>query len=207
MKVQEVVDIARYSELASVAVKDNTAAIVSFLNLGMVELYTRFPIKTEEHLVELQENTTMYEMPADFMYALSAYGEVPEDAPKTDTLRPVPINEEDDPYSIFFPDWNTVQIPAVANGSYISIIYVAKPATITPDNLDVELELPDTLIDALVSYIGYRAHMGIRGDGQSDNNAHWQRFDRNCKKARELGVAFPVDSLRMSERITDRGFA
>jgi len=205
MKVQEVVDIARYSELANVAVKDNTAAILSFLNLGMIELYTRFPIKTEEHIIDLRENTTMYEMPANFMYALSAYGEVPEDA--ADLVRPVAINEEDDPYSIFFPDWNTVQVPAVANGSYISIIYVAKPVTYTAEDMDVEIELPNTLVDALVSYIGYRAHMGIRGDAQSDNNAHWLRFDRSCKKARELGVAFPVDSLKMSERINDRGFA
>ena len=205
MKVQEVVDIARYSELANVAIKDNTAAILSFLNLGMIELYTRFPIKTEEHIIALQENTTMYEMPANFMYALSAYGEVPEDA--ADLVRTVSINEEDDPYSIFFPDWNTVQIPAVANGSYISIIYVAKPATYTAEDLDVEIELPNTLVDALVSYIGYRAHMSVRGDAQSDNNAHWLRFDRSCKKARELGVAFPVDSLKMSERINDRGFA
>jgi hypothetical protein len=206
MKVQEVVDIARYSELAGVAAKDNTAAIVAFLNMGMIELYTRFPIKTEEYIVALQENTTIYEMPDNFMYALSAYGEVPESAPN-DTVRRVAINEEDDPYSIFFPDWNTVQIPAVANGSYISIIYVAKPVPITVEDLNVELDLPEMLIDALVSYVGYRAHLGVRGDAQSENNAHWLRFDRNCKKARELGVAFPVDSLRMSERIIDRGFA
>lgn len=205
MKVQEVVDIARYSELAGVAIKDNTAAILAFLNMGMIELYTRFPIKTEEFIVNLQENTTMYEMPADFMYALSAYDEVPEGS--TDTVIRVPINEEDDPYSIFFPDWNTVQIPMTANNTYISIIYVAKPTTYTVDDMDAILELPDTLVDALLSYIGYRAHMGIRGDAQSDNNAHWLRFDRNCKKARELGVAFPIDSLKMSERINDRGFA
>jgi hypothetical protein len=206
MRVQEVVDIARYSELAGLAaIKENTDAILAFLNLGMVELYTRFPIKTEEHIVELQENTTMYEMPADFMYALSAYGEVEELS--TETLVRVPINEEDDPYSIFFPDWNTVQIPAVANGSYVSIIYVAKPTPATSADLNAELELPDTLVDALVSYIGYRAHMSIKGDGQSENNAHWLRFDRSCKKARELGVAFPVDSLKMAERIKDRGFA
>jgi hypothetical protein len=205
MKVQEVIDIARYSELASVAVKDNIPAIIAFLNLGMIELYTRFPIKTEEYVVSLQEGVTTYEMPSDFMYAVAAYDEVPEGS--TDLVLPVPINEEDDPYSIFFPDWNTVQIPLVASNSYISIIYVTKPTPITDQDLDKEIELPVTLVDALVSYLGYRAHLGVRSDGQSENNAHWARFDRNCKKARELGVAFPIDSLKMSNRIKDRGFA
>lgn len=205
MKVQEIVDIAKYSELNGIAVKDDIKAILAFLNLGVVELYTRFPIKTEEHIIELQEDVTMYEMPENFMYAISAFGEVPEAS--MDVLSEVPINEPEDPYSIFFTDWNTVQIPAVANGSYISVIYVAKPATVSEADLDTELEIPITLVDALVSYIGYRGHLGVRSDGQSENNAHWFRFERNCQKARELGVAFPVDSFNMPDRLKDRGFA
>lgn len=204
MIAQEFINIVKYSELANLAIKDNISAILAFLNLGMIELYTRFPIKIEEYVIELQENTTIYEMPDNFMYALSAYGEVPENTPEL--VNPIAINEEDDPYSIFFPDWNTVQIPAVANGSYISIIYVAKPTTVTGENLTEELELPDTLVDALASYIGYRAHLGVSGNAQAENNSHWLRFERNCVKARELGIAFPIDSLAMIKRLDTRGF-
>lgn len=204
MIAQEFINIVKYSELANLAVKDNVNAILAFLNLGMIELYTRFPIKVEEYIIELQENTTIYEMPDNFMYALSAYGEVPKNTPEL--VHPIAINEEDDPYSIFFPDWNTVQIPAVADGSYVSIIYVAKPTTVTSENLTEELELPDTLIDALASYIGYRAHLGVSGNAQAENNSHWLRFERNCVKAGELGVAFPIDSLAMIKRLDTRGF-
>ena len=204
MIAQEFINIVKYSELANLAIKDNINAILAFLNLGMIELYTRFPIKVEECVIELQENTTIYEMPDNFMYALSAYGEVPENT--SGLVNPIAINEEDDPYSIFFPDWNTVQIPAVADGSYISIIYVAKPATVTGENLTEELELPDTLVDALASYVGYRAHLGVSGNGQAENNSHWLRFERNCVKARELGIAFPIDSLAMIKRLDTRGF-
>lgn len=206
MTVQEFLTIVRYSEVNNLAVKDNYDALVAFLNLGMIELYTRFPIKVEEHIIELKENTTEYEMPENFMAALSAYGEVPDDLPEN--VAPVAINEESDPYSIFFLDWNTVQIPAVANGSYISVIYIAKPETVlnTEEGLAAELELPVTLADTLASYVGYRAHLGVSGSGQAENNAHWQRFERNCVKARELGVAFPVDSMSMRTRLPARGF-
>jgi hypothetical protein len=204
--VQEFLTIVRYSEVNNLAVGDNDDALIAFLNLGMIELYTRFPIKVEEHIIELFENTTEYEMPDNFMAALSAYGEVPDDLPEN--VVQVAINEESDPYSIFFLDWNTVQVPAVANGSYISIIYIAKPETVanTAEGLASELELPASLIDTLASYIGYRAHLGVRGDGQSENNAHWQRFERNCVKAQELGVAFPADSMTMETRLSSRGF-
>lgn len=206
MTVQEFLTVVRYSEVNNLAVKDDYEALIAFLNLGLVELYTRFPIKVEEHIIELFENTTEYEMPDNFMVALSAYGEVPDELPEN--VAPVAINEESDPYSIFFLDWNTVQVPAVANGSYISIIYIAKPKTVinSAEGLARELELPAPLIDTLASYIGYRAHLGVRGDGQAENNAHWQRFERNCVKARELGVAFPADSVSMGTRLLARGF-
>ncbi len=206
MTVQEFLNIVRYSEVNNIAIKDDYDALIAFLNLGMIELYTRFPIKVEEYVIELFEGTTEYEMPDNFMFALAAYDEVPEGS-KEKAIQ-IPINEESDPWSIFFPDWNTVQIPVVADDSYISIVYSAKPETVvnTEDGLSATLDLPDPLIDALASYIGYRAHLGVRGDGQSENNAHWQRFERNCVKARELGVAFPSDSMVMETRIMDRGF-
>lgn len=207
MKLQEVVDIARYSELASIAIKDNTAAIISFVNLGMIELYTRFPIKIEEFRVDLVEGDAAYPLPSNYMYATAAYMENPE--PDKYDLVPIAINEDEEELSIFFPDWNTVQVPSTISelSPYITMLYVAKPATLTIDDLDTEIYLPDTLVDALVSYIGYRAYLGLRSDGQSENNAHWLRFDRNCKIARDLGVAYQLDSMRMINRLKDRGFA
>lgn len=206
MTVQEFLTIVRYSEVNNLAVQDNDDALVAFLNLGLIELYTRFPVKVKEHIIELDDSETEYEMPSDFMLALSAYEE--KDVNNPGEVVRVAINEELDPYSIFFPDWNTVQVPIVAQGTYISIIYVAKPAVVvnTVEGLASTLDLPASLVDCLASYVGYRAHLGVRGDTQSENNAHWQRFERNCMKARELGVAFPADSMVMDTRLSTRGF-
>jgi hypothetical protein len=207
MNINDVVTLAKYSELSGVAVKNDLAAIVAFINLGLIEIHKRFPIKVKEHMVHLANNVTLYEMPDDLMYALSAFDEVDENAegePNT-----IPINDEDDEKSIFFNDWNSVQVPSPISGAHISIIYVAKPETITLADAEegtVEVDLPDVLIDALLSYIGYRAHMGITGNVQGENNAHWARFERSCNKARELGVAFPADSMNMTERLSGRGF-
>jgi hypothetical protein len=206
MTVQDFITLVRYSELNNISVGDNTDAIIAFINLGLIELYTRFPLKVEEHIISLEEGTTFYDMPSNFMYPLEAYRETPE--ANSTALVKVSINKEEDPYSIFFPDWNSVQIPLVATGAYISIIYVAKPAPIlnTVEGLAADLDLPDTLLDALSSYVGYRGHLGVRGDAEAENNAHWIRFDRNCKKARELGVSHPADNLWDSDRLSYKGF-
>jgi len=204
MVVQDIVDLARYSELSSVAIKNDTTAIVSFINMGMIELYKRFSLKTEEHIVELEAGQTIYDLPTDFMYAMSAYKEV--DVSSIKSNQDVAINDEDEPYSIFFPNHKEVQIPDAISGDFISIIYVAKPVRYTATNLLAELDLPDTLVDCLLHYLGYRAHLGVRGDSQAENNAHYTRFERSVSKAKELGVCPSTDSYRMVERLGARGF-
>lgn len=205
MKIQDIIDLAKYSEASGTAIKDNTDVLILFLNAGMTELYKRFPILTNEHIVTLVEGTTTYSLPTDFMYAMSAYEEV--DINGTMTVSEVAINDESNDRSIFFPNHKEVQIPASENGAFISIIYVAKPPYYTNADLTNEIDLPDTLVDCLLHYIGYKAHLGIRSDGQSETNAHYLRFERSCDKARELGVSHPIDSLHTSNRLFDRGFA
>jgi len=208
MIIQDVITLAKYSELSGVSSKNDIDAIVSFMNLGMIELYKRFPIKVEEHLIALYTNELFYTMPSDFMYAVTVYGEAEEGS--SDQSVVVPINDDSDPLSVFFTSWNQLQVPAPETGSYLSLIYIAKPERITSvqaaDGI-TELAIPDTLVDALLSFIGFRGHLGVKSDSQSENNAHWKRFERNCDKAIELGVATPADTMNMPGRITDRGFA
>ena len=207
MIIKDIISLAKYSELAGVAVKDDVEAIVAFINLGMLELYTRFPVKTGEYTIALVDEVRYYDMPGDFMYATCAFTKIIENS--KEKIAPVSINDDNDEHSIHFNDWNTVHVPASAAILDITVRYVPKPENITTSQANdgiSPLDLPDTLIDCLLSYLGYRAHLGIRSDSQAENNSHWLRFDRNCKKALESGVAFPVDSLRMGTRIVDRGF-
>lgn len=205
MRLQDIIDLAKYSELSSTAIKDNNDAIILFINAGMLEIYKRFPVKVNEHIVTLSDDTTLYSLPTDFMYALEAFGEAQENSVGESTE--LSINEPEDPYGIFIPNTKQVQVPLSNTGYFISIMYVAKPTYYTDDDLAEEIDLPETLIEPLLHYIGYKAHLGIRSDGQSDNNAHYMRFERSCDKARELGVAYPLDSMSMINRLGDRNFA
>ena len=204
MIIQDVVDLARYSEVSSTAIKDNTDAILLFINAGMLELYKRFPVKVEEHIITLVEGTTTYSLPTDFMYPLSAHGEVEEGS--ASIMSELPINDESNPLSVFLPNHTQVQIPAVEDGAIVSIIYVVKPTRYCAADTELELDLPETLIEPLLHYVGYKAHLGIRSDAQTETNAHYVRFDASCKKARELGVAYPMDSWGMPSRVSSRGF-
>lgn len=205
MIVQDIINAARYSEVGNTAIKDNTDAILTFMNLGLLELHKRFPLRVEQTVLTLSNTTTTFNLPSTFMYPLAAYGEDKDG--NIDMEHVLPINDESNPESIFFSTFKQVQVPDTLDGSSAVIVFAAKPDRYTADDLNIELDLPETLIEPLLHYIGYKAQLGIRGDAQAENNAHWLRFDRSCKQAQDLGVAYPMDSWKMATRIYDRGFA
>lgn len=205
MIVQDIINAARYSELGNTAIKDNTDAILTFMNLGLLELHKRFPLRVEQTVLTLSNTTTTFNLPSTFMYPLAAYGEDKDG--NIDMEHVLPINDESNPESIFFSTFKQVQVPDTLDGSSAVIVFAAKPDRYTADDLNIELDLPETLIEPLLHYIGYKAQLGIRGDAQAENNAHWLRFDRSCKQAQDLGVAYPMDSWKMATRIYNRGFA
>lgn len=203
MILQDVVNLAKSGELSNLSVKDDTQAVLGYINLGLLELYKRFNLEVKEHIIELQEEVEVYTMPSDFMWVVGAYGEVPETS--VDSVAILPINVEDDPLSINTVSWNKVQVPLVAAGAYISIVYVASPTVVTESDLVNELALPPQLVEALLHYIGYRAHMSMDGNVQAENNTHYRRFEVACKRVKEDGV-LTSDDMDMKSRFKGRGF-
>lgn len=212
MLVQEVIDLAKSTELSTFAFKNDNTTILSYMNLGIIELYKRFALDTEEYIVNLITGQTVYDLPADYMYLVAAYEEVPLNA--DEYVVPIPINEENNPYSVNTINTRQVQIPLTITGSYISLIYVKEPALLTSNDLETDLDtlvnLPNTLITPLLTYMGDRAASSIPNANAMPNqptttNAY-TRFERACEKVRELGVGITPDDMSMGNRIHDRGF-
>lgn len=204
MKLQEVIDIAKNSELNTLAVRSNDTAIVGFINLGLIELYSIFALRTEEYVIALQNGVTVYDLPQDFMYLTAAYGEVP--AGSSEESAALPINEENNPFSVNTINFSQVQIPLSSLGEYVSIMYVPKPTKLSVNDLTVEVPIPDQLVQPLLAFIGYKGHGAIRSDGQGEADVYYLRFKRTCDEIKKLGTGITPDDYSMVGRVSDRGF-
>lgn len=204
MTIQEIINLAKNGELSNLSIKDDITAVLGYFNLGLIELYKRFPIETDEHLITLQDSVDIYTMPSDFMWVVSAYDEVPEDSDRD--VIPIPINEEDNPLSINTISWNKIQIPVVTQGATVSIIYASAPTVFTASNLTEDAPIPLQMVEPLLHYIGYRAHGAMDGNIQAENNTHYQRFELSCRRIEDSGM-FTSDDLSMKDRLDSRGFA
>lgn len=203
MTIQQVIDLAKASELSGLSVSSNDNIVLSYLNLGMIELYKRFTLKVEEYIIELVEGQDIYTLPENFMWIVAAYGEVPISS--TENVNVLPVNEEDNPISINTVSWNTLQIPNSINGSYVSIIYVASPTYYTIDDLTSTIELPIQMIECLIAYIGYKANSSIDSGVQTEDNVWYARFEASCLNLEKRGMVNAND-MYMNGRIEYRGF-
>ena len=211
--------LARTGELRQLgsAIKDDDATLVAFINLGLIEIYKRFVLKTDEAVLNLVDGKTIYKLDGTdpnvtlgndpFMYLISAYGQDVNatDYTPEDTII-LPINVEDDINSINTITYNEVQIPLVTTGALISLIYASTPTKVTLDNLDQDLDIPDVFVEALLNYMGYRGHTSINETGQSEDDLYYMKFEKSCNKVRELGVGVAPDDMSMNGRLSNRGF-
>ena len=203
MKLSEVLNISRHSELNTLAVKDNNEALVSFVNLGILELYSQFALDSEEFIIPLRSDRTIYDLPHDFMYLVSAYESYGAGRQGSVNL---PVNNENDPSSVNTINFRQVQITNSQDGKYVGIIYVKKPDAFTVDDLDKELPLPDQLIQPLLNFMAFKGHSAVRLDGQGEGDIYYLRFKKSCDDILKQGTSIASDDLNMDTRIHDRGF-
>lgn len=207
MTVQQVVDLAKAGELKQVSAKTNNEAVLGYINLGLIELYKRFPLRVEEQVITLVDGVDIYPLPADCMYIVAAYGEVDEGS--AELVNVLPINEEDNPLSVNTVSWNKVQVPLAVTGGYVSLIYAAGPDLIQYDALGAyltaDVPLPMQMIEALLHYMGYRAHGSVDGAIQTEAQSHYTRFEASCARIENSGL-LTSDDLNMGKRFSTRGF-
>lgn len=203
MTVRQVVELARTSELSNLSKFVSDEVVVGYINLAMIEMYKRFGLRNKEWLIELVDGVDIYTMPADFMWAVAAYGEV--DIRSTEIVNQLPINEEDNPLSINTVSWNKLQVPVAVSGAYISVIYVASPDMYTINDLEEVLDLPPQMLEALLAYVGYKGNSTIDSGVQTEDNAWYIRFEASCNKIREYGV-MTSDDMYMNKRLSTRGY-
>ncbi len=201
MKLSTVIEQARSGELNNLSVEDVTAKlIVNHINLAMTVLYARFPVRTNECLLTLEDNKTIYRLDGTDSSVTVAGAPIDADSVMSivqafDEAGSIPIDDDYDDYSIYTTSYDTIQVPSPQDGAFISIIYVQSPDIIEPTYTvngelvgDYVVDLPRSLMEPLLHYIGYRAHGAIDGNIDGENNTHLMRFEASCKRIDALGL-------------------
>ena len=209
MLINQVIDMARGGELSNLSEDSITdAKVLGYINLGLIELHKRFALRTDEAIITMSvggaSSDTLYRVDTtdtrvqmsaeyDILTIQEAYDE------EGSRLR---LNVEDDDLGIMTPSFDTVQIPNPSDGERIAIVYTTGPKYVTA--VTDRLAAPISLLEALLHYVGYRAHGSIDGALAAENNSHYQRFEASIKNAITLGLVAP-DNIAARD-VSKKGF-
>lgn len=159
---------------------DKIASTVMHINEALLRIHTRMVLKENYVYVEQRENVTMYNLTrkhaatnTDPINTADRYLIDTESRPFTEDVirilqvtdsfgRNLPLNDKGKFWSVFTPKFNQLQVPNPLGAQVISVHYQAKHEPLNFDtNPNAEIEIPDTLEAALLSYVAYKVYSNM----------------------------------------------
>lgn len=201
MKLKDLISILRYGELTNIS-WDNESRIpqvIAQINLGLLNLYSKFPILEKSIAIAQYPHISIYNLTSQYARTNAESTETYKyildtqlDPFKDDILqitaatdefgRSIPLNDDNAPDSWFLPAHNQLQIPNAALDETAFLIYRAKPEYIDPEtkDLDIEVFMPQYLVDPLVNYVAYKIFIGMGGENAQIAAIYQQLYEKQC---------------------------
>lgn len=212
---------------AGVIDESNYGKVLGHVNLGLTALYKRFTLKEGRLVLELQEAVETYKLHSAF--AVNGVGSTEPvryikdtvAAPFTNDIIKVervladsgvelPLNDSSDTTSVFTTSALVLRVPVDTDSDFLTVVYrAAHPKLrVTPGVFYpglVEVQLPDTHLDALLLYVASRAQAPV-GMGAEFNasNAYYGRYERACQELEGKGLQ--VDQGSQNTRLFTNGW-
>ena len=181
MKVSDVFSELVYGELSAHAIAmmgsisdTDTPRVISYINSGLLDLYTRYPLLTKELRLKQYSYITSYKLSVEHARTNLASKEVKyiidsKLAPFTgDVIRVeeitdevgdvLEINSADYDKVALLPSMDVIEIPNPTATNVLFVTYRAKHPTLTSKNDNILL--PVHMLTALYAYVGSRVYAG-----------------------------------------------
>jgi hypothetical protein len=227
MLLAEFKEYLAYGELSQLFIGDKLLnatqfpRIISAINLGLIELYKRFPIKVKELNILTNENRTEYVIhsskavsnmpngsnPLDYYVIDSLGNPFKDDLLKIDIVfkdsEELPLNDELQENSIFTTSHNVIKYPNPIAGSLL-LQYRGAAMPLAPCATELDyLDIPPQFVEALVLYVAYRTFAAINMNSAEAVN-YYAKFEAACALLNQQGLWHKATSTNM--RLVEGGW-
>lgn len=226
MLLSEFLQHLAYGELSQLALGDISTGsieaeslpkIISQINMGMIALYTRFPLLERSLTLQQYNHITTYQLNSRYAVtnteSTEKYKYIVDsiyEPFKDDIIRiggiysengaEIGLNDSNDILSIYTPTYDSIQI-SVPNEEMVCFINyrassVPIPLSPTEDELStLVLQLPASLVEALSNYVAYRIY-GNRPnqESQQESQLFYNKYDSICINVESKNVLLNGDS-------------
>lgn len=235
MQLFEIFDQLSHGEFRSTALGGSQASgilekdyprVIPLINLGLTELYKRFPIRSKILIIQQMEQFSIYYLHPDYAVTHptstkaryikdtvfepfdSADSVLKIEAVYDETGKEYYLNDPKQVHSLFTPSYNSIQVPFNDADNTLTVKYRTGHPKLQYDMEDVlhqEIELPIAYMEALLNYIAGR-YLSSSGSAQAvqEGSLFIQKFELSCRKIEELGLYNQVIST--NTKLDDNGW-
>lgn len=194
MKLSEIVNLAKV-RLQNIVVSKDQSILISFINLGLSELYRRFNLSIKGETIVVTHDLALYELrEPDVDMLLAVYDKSGRELRQSDVL-----DSMDYEYKIV--NYRSFILRKPFDG-YLYTVYKASPTRLT--DLEDEVDLPNGMIPALLTYVAYMANSTINRDNQNEATNQYQIFTQQCVDLDNQGFKIPLNTEKCA--IQRKGF-
>lgn len=224
--LQEIFDDLALGEFTDLAIGNSTTGsitaekypkVISAINRGLLNLYTRFPLKQKECLIYQREGKSLYYLRAAHLgdpnggdseiYIDNTVEQYPDNdiillTGAFDSLGEVIyLNNPKYPDDIFTPEFDVLKMKPADPLKIISLVYqAAYPKIVIEEGFDpktYELTFPSFLKAALLNFVASQFFVGKKGqatEGNANiNNTFLSKYSYECKLLVELGLVVKAE--------------
>jgi hypothetical protein len=209
--------------------------LVAHVNLGLTALYKRFNLKRGQFKLVLQPGVTMYALNRKFAVTNTRSREAVKfindtgmpfrddllkvESVLSDTGYEFGVNNPVDPLSMNTPSQRMLVVPAdvVARADWLAdemktssltVFFRANHPKLEAEDVepeDLEIDLPETHLEALLLFIASRVHTPI-GIGGEDNtgNTYFQKYELACQELENKNLQ--IDTGAQYDRLQKGGW-
>lgn len=191
MIVQDVIDMVKLGFLTNLNVGSKDDTLIKFVHLGVSELYRRFNLSIKVETIITNPMLSLYELRSpDISLILSLYDSRGRELRQTDVLS----GQHD--YKIMNFRSFLLERP---KDETLFAVYKASSPSLT-QSTDV-IDLPDSMMDALLCYVAYLGHSTINKDNLNEANMFFQRFELRCQDLDNQGYRIPLNTETLGVRL------
>lgn len=221
MKVSQFLSIVRDSELSNLSSNSFTDdKLISFMNLGIIELSKRFRLATKVETIQTSMYTHIYTLRhsdvINILDIIDSTGKslIPQRTSDSESYDYKLMSNNSFLLKRKFDYVDSITHTKVKGGELEDLQEVQAPdlslvvvysaiADLITDKED-DLPIPELFIEALMSYVGYKAFRALGVNGQNDSSEKWKVFEYCCSLV--TNSSFAGNDTILGNSVQSKGF-
>lgn len=170
--------------------------VIDAINESLSRLYTIFNINEESVLVTVEEGVATLPLKDKILYVTRVYDNFGQ---------PYTINNPEEKFNISVTA-RTLTAHVEEDIKNLQVFYRVKHKELTTEDLETDLEIPDNLIGALLSYAAYLLHSDMNTEVAIANaQKYLSEYQMVVNEVIQQGTINP-DTLLLNKKFNSRGF-